>query len=183
MDVRLVMFKDDERRDFPIESPRVVIGRKVECDLRIPTGDVSREHCEITTNGVIVKVKDLGSSNGTFVNGNRVTEAQLRGGDRLSVGPVIFMVQIDNEPARITPHDFQIDIPAHSPAKSKGAPAAGAAAAAGAAMKASKPKPKDPGDEDFDIDEMFGDGDDDEEEFDLDSVELLDDDEDDEDQP
>lgn len=116
MEARLIMFKDDERRDFPVKSGKVVVGRRLECDLRIPTNDVSREHCEISSNGVILKVKDLGSSNGTFVNGRRVTEAQLKAGDKLGVGPVVFVVQIDGEPAKITPHDARVEAPAPEPA-------------------------------------------------------------------
>jgi len=107
MDVVLVMFKDDERREFPLTKTRIILGRRQDCDMRIPTRDVSRRHCEIGPGEKRseVIVRDLGSSNGTFVNGKRVAECKLKPGDRLAIGPVTFVVQIDGEPATIRPED------------------------------------------------------------------------------
>lgn len=100
----LAMFKSDgTRRDFPLTKDRTVIGRKVNCDLRIPLTSVSRQHCELTVNGSGVQVKDLGSSNGTFHNSERVQEATLTAGDELVVGPVVFTLIVDGHPADIKP--------------------------------------------------------------------------------
>jgi predicted component of type VI protein secretion system len=76
-----------------------VVGRREDCDLRIPLSEVSRKHCRIIKDGDGVKLEDLGSSNGTFHNGNRVREATLAAGDTVQIGPVTFMVQIDGVPA------------------------------------------------------------------------------------
>lgn len=103
MNVVLVMFKDDKRRDFPLSEETAVLGRRQDCALRIPTRDVSRQHCELVQQGGQLTVKDLGSSNGTYVNGKRVAEAELHPGDHLKIGPVTFTVQIDGEPADIRP--------------------------------------------------------------------------------
>ena len=104
MEVSLVMFKaDGSRRDFPISKERVVIGRMSNCDLRIPLSSVSREHCEINYKGNNVSFADLGSSNGTYHNGVKVRKAGLLPGDELVVGPVVFTVVIDGEPADIRP--------------------------------------------------------------------------------
>jgi pSer/pThr/pTyr-binding forkhead associated (FHA) protein len=107
MEVVLVMFKDDERREFPLAKTRIILGRRQDCDLRIPTRDVSRRHCEIVPGEKRseVIVRDLGSSNGTYLNGKRIAESTLKPGDRLTVGPVTFIVQIDGEPATIKPED------------------------------------------------------------------------------
>lgn len=105
MDVVLVMFRDGKRKDFPLARESTRIGRKDDCHLRIPTNDVSREHCEVVITDGGAKVRDLGSSNGTFINGRRVKEQDLGAGDRLGVGPVTFVVQIDGEPASISPED------------------------------------------------------------------------------
>lgn len=159
MQINFVMFKEDERRDFPMKSKRVVIGRMLEADLRIPTSDVSREHCEITHNDVVLTVKDLGSANGTFVNGRRVTEGQLRAGDKLGVGPVIFVVQIDGNPPKVTPHDAKVE----------------PEVAAVEAIKAGLDDTPDFNDDIFA--EIVGKkpaAGDDEEEFDLDALEILD---------
>ena len=102
MDVQLIMFKaDGARHDFPMKKSRLVIGRTSSCALRIPLSSVSREHCELYLDAGSVKVKDLGSSNGTFHNNTRIMEAILAAGDTLTVGPVIFTVQIDGKPAEI----------------------------------------------------------------------------------
>jgi pSer/pThr/pTyr-binding forkhead associated (FHA) protein len=103
MNVVLVMFKDRDRRDFPLSEEKSILGRRQDCHLRIPTRDVSRQHCEIVAAGDTLKVHDLGSSNGTFVNDKRVAETELKPGDRLRVGPVTFFVQVDGQPAKIKP--------------------------------------------------------------------------------
>ncbi len=109
-DVRLVMFKDEERRDFTLEPGSTVIGRRHDCDLRVQTADVSRQHCEIVNGPNGVTVRDLESSNGTFVNGGQVSEHELEAGDRLRVGPAIFVVQIDGVPETISPQDTAVDL-------------------------------------------------------------------------
>lgn len=67
------------------------IGRTAENQIRIADSGVSRRHAEIllTENGYLVK--DLGSPNGTFVNGERITEHLLKQGDRLKMGGQVFM--------------------------------------------------------------------------------------------
>jgi pSer/pThr/pTyr-binding forkhead associated (FHA) protein len=102
MQVVLVMFRSDgERRSFSITRDVTVIGRREDCDFRIPLSDVSRKHCRLIKNSAegALKVEDLGSSNGTYHNGQRVQEAELAAGDTLQVGPVIFVVQVDGVPA------------------------------------------------------------------------------------
>jgi len=95
-----VMFRaDGERRSFSIARDITVIGRREDCDLRIPLGDVSRKHCRIVRDGDMLKLEDLGSSNGTFLNAHRVQEALLSPGDSIQVGPVVFVLQIDGVPA------------------------------------------------------------------------------------
>lgn len=104
MDVKLVMFKSNgQRKEFPLISAKTVIGRGENCDLRVPLVSVSRHHCELIVGGGTIAVKDLGSSNGTFVNNHRVNEATLQAGDRLAVGPIVFTTQIDGVPDVIRP--------------------------------------------------------------------------------
>jgi len=100
MQAVLVMFRSDgERRSFSMARDMTVIGRREDCDLRIPLGEVSRKHCRIVRDGDTLKLEDLGSSNGTFLNGQRVQEAILSPGDTLQVGPVVFVLQIDGQPS------------------------------------------------------------------------------------
>ncbi|MHC5039576.1 MAG: FHA domain-containing protein [Planctomycetota bacterium] len=72
----------------PLETERVVtIGRARTNDLILPVGMVSREHAQISWNGEAFQIKDLGSSNGTFVNEKEVKEAVLKDGDAVKIGP------------------------------------------------------------------------------------------------
>jgi len=104
MDVKLVMFKSNgQRKDFPIINPRTVIGRAETCDLRVPLLSVSRRHCELIISGEQVKIRDLASSNGTYVNNQRVNELLLTAGDRVVIGPIVFTLQIDGRPEEIHP--------------------------------------------------------------------------------
>lgn len=65
----------------------VAIGRSPDCGLQIPHQDASRRHCEVQWSGDRVRVRDLGSTNGTYVNGARVDrERELRPGDRIEIG-------------------------------------------------------------------------------------------------
>ncbi len=104
MDAALVMFKiDGSRHEFPLRKSRVVIGRTVSCDLRVPLSSVSRQHCEIRIDNDELVLRDLGSSNGTFVNQARVQEATLQAGDEITIGPVVFTMTIDGKPEDIKP--------------------------------------------------------------------------------
>lgn len=100
MQVVLIMFRaDGERRSFSLPRAITVIGRREDCDLRIPLAEVSRKHCRLIVEGDTLRVEDLGSSNGTYVNGHRVQEAQVEAGSSVTVGPVTFVVQVDGVPA------------------------------------------------------------------------------------
>jgi len=98
------MFKrSGQRKDIAITKGLTVFGRGENCDIQIPLENVSRRHCEINLAGTDIKVKDLASSNGTYVNNRRVNESPLAAGDRLVVGPVVFTVQINGKPDTIQP--------------------------------------------------------------------------------
>jgi len=104
MDVKLVMFKaDGQRKDFSVSHEVTIIGRGETCDLRVPLLNVSRRHCELTLAGDGLTVKDLDSTNGTYVNNNRADESGLKAGDRLIIGSVVFTVQINGKPEQIEP--------------------------------------------------------------------------------
>ena len=71
------------------------IGRHDDCLIRIRSAQVSRRHCELFEDKGKLMVKDLGSSNGTFVNGKRVLGQQpLKAGDVLSIGGVTLRVDL-----------------------------------------------------------------------------------------
>lgn len=73
-------------RRINVEDAPVVIGRLAECDVVIDDPNVSRRHAEIRREDGQVVVKDLGSTNGTLVNGSPTLERRLADGDRITVG-------------------------------------------------------------------------------------------------
>lgn len=102
MKVALVMVKaDGSSKEVLLDRSETLIGRDESAKVRIPVPSVSRRHCVIEAKAPQPMVKDLGSSNGTFVNGRKVRETELEPGDLLSVGPVVFVVRIDGNPASI----------------------------------------------------------------------------------
>ncbi|MDH3211275.1 MAG: FHA domain-containing protein [Myxococcales bacterium] len=64
----------------------VILGRSRSCDLPLPGADASRRHAEILGSGQQFRLRDLGSTNGTFVNGERVQQHELHPGDRIQIG-------------------------------------------------------------------------------------------------
>jgi len=102
MDVSLYMFKDNgEPKVFQIEPGKTVIGRREDCELRIPLGEISRRHAELIVTENTATLRDLGSVNGTYVNNHRISEQELSPGDHIIIGPVVFTVQINGEPVKI----------------------------------------------------------------------------------
>lgn len=103
MDVNLVLLKKDgSQKAFTLPSSVTVIGRRSNCDLHIPITSVSRKHCQLNQDQGVMKIRDLGSRNGTYVNGKRVEETVIKAGDQMKVGPLTFVFQIDGQPKDIT---------------------------------------------------------------------------------
>lgn len=79
----------EESWRIPVSRGFFRIGRRPGLDLTLPSESVSREHAEISCDGKRVSIRDLGSANGTFVNGRRLDEeVELRPGDRIQFGSV-----------------------------------------------------------------------------------------------
>jgi pSer/pThr/pTyr-binding forkhead associated (FHA) protein len=85
-----------ERR-FAVQKPTIVIGRETTCDVRVPVPSVSQKHCQITLEQGQLKLIDLCSDRGTFHNGNRVQEALLVHEDTVTIGPVTFVVRVQQD--------------------------------------------------------------------------------------
>jgi predicted component of type VI protein secretion system len=104
VNVSLVMVTSDGKaRDIPLGKLPVHIGRGEDCKVRVPLPSVSRKHCELLIEDEEFTVKDLNSSNGTYVNGERVRSRELVPGDLLALGPCVFVVRIDGHPKEIDP--------------------------------------------------------------------------------
>lgn len=102
MDVSFVLVTADmKQKEIPLKKTLQVFGRGAEANVRIPDPGVSRKHCEVRIEGGVIRVKDLGSSNGTYVNQKKVTEATVKANDLVSVGPFVFVVRVDGVPEDI----------------------------------------------------------------------------------
>lgn len=83
-------------KEIKIPRAQFLIGRGDECSLRPKSDAVSRKHCLLLVETSQVLLRDLGSKNGTYVNGDRVQgDRVLKPGDHLKVGPLEFDVLID----------------------------------------------------------------------------------------
>jgi pSer/pThr/pTyr-binding forkhead associated (FHA) protein len=95
LQVRLLERGDspEQTREIPINQPEFLIGRGADCDLRLRATAISRHHCLLRLSGAKLWVSDLGSSNGTFVNGQRIhSQVGLHSGDQLKLGEFLFVV-------------------------------------------------------------------------------------------
>jgi len=75
-----------EGLEVPIDHDRFVIGRGVDADLAVAEPTISRLHAALEREGGGFALQDLGSTNGTRVNGRRETQARLRDGDEIELG-------------------------------------------------------------------------------------------------
>ena len=75
---------DGERH--PVDKRVLVLGRGQECDVRLADPNVSRKHAELRQEETSYRIVDLGSTNGMEVNGRRLRQAKLEGGDRITLG-------------------------------------------------------------------------------------------------
>ena len=91
MPARLVAL--DEGPDITLDRTIVVVGRHPACDTRLDSLRVSRHHCCMTQEGGEVVVRDLGSTNGIRINGQRVGIGRLRPGDELSIAHIRYRLE------------------------------------------------------------------------------------------
>ncbi len=81
---------DGSTAAMKISAQPILIGRDAASTIVIEDGRVSRSHCSIQMQKGVCWLRDLGSSNGTWVNGANVAEARLQSGDEISVGSRLF---------------------------------------------------------------------------------------------
>ena len=95
--MRLVAMSAGQTLSFPLRQGSTLIGRHSACHICIPSKTLSRRHCQCYVDGTSATLRDLGSSHGTFVNGQRVERADLHHGDVVSLGG--FELRFDSEGA------------------------------------------------------------------------------------
>src|SRR3954453_19199350 len=83
----------DDGPDIPLDRTMVVVGRHPQCDARLDSLRVSRHHCCMTQDKDELVVRDLGSTNGIRINGQRVEVGRLRPGDELSIAHIRYRLE------------------------------------------------------------------------------------------
>jgi diguanylate cyclase (GGDEF)-like protein len=86
----VVIYGLDLGKKYNVDRPSLIIGRSSKADIQIDQESVSRNHCKIINTGKTILLRDLGSTNGTYVNDELVDEYVLRDGDFIKVGRCIF---------------------------------------------------------------------------------------------
>ncbi len=86
----VVIYGLDLGKKYNMDRPSLIIGRSSKADIQIDQESVSRNHCKIINTGKTIMVRDLGSTNGTYINDELVDEYVLRDGDFIKIGRCIF---------------------------------------------------------------------------------------------
>src|SRR3954447_659442 len=109
MRVRLVPLEGGAH--IEIAKDLTLVGRKDDCDLRLDHKSVSKLHCILVKTDGLVLLRDLGSTNGTRVNGQRVRRAALLPNDQVMIASFKFRVHFGPDPAPVLPdeHTQHID--------------------------------------------------------------------------
>ena len=95
---------DPNSKEHRLPAQAAIIGRAMECDIVIASKSISRENTRIRREGRHWFVEDLGSTNGTYLNGERIiTAMNLRDGDSLKVGDVTFIFHDPDTTTRENP--------------------------------------------------------------------------------
>lgn len=152
MDIQLLVRVDNKPEKKVTVNKDVIIGRSKTCQFRVLSNDVSREHCKLLVSDEVIAIRDLGSSNGTLVNGKTIPtgiDVLLHPGANIEVGPLKFIVQFEAKHKIAPPPASAAAKPTASakPAKSKATaatadkPAATGGAAAATVKKKAAKKP------------------------------------------
>jgi predicted component of type VI protein secretion system len=97
MDARLRIVNGPSSGEFIAISPgKLIVGREEDCHLRPASEFISRHHCVFLLDSSALRLRDLGSKNGTFVNGRRIAsgEIALSNDDMVSIGELVFQIEL-----------------------------------------------------------------------------------------
>ena len=98
MPARLVPLTPGSAPVISLHRPVLLVGRHPECDVRLDPPSVSRRHCCLALAYDRLTIRDLGSRHGVWINGLRTEESQLKSGDEIAIGPLLFRLEDDTPP-------------------------------------------------------------------------------------
>jgi pSer/pThr/pTyr-binding forkhead associated (FHA) protein len=118
--MKLTITEEGTRYELAPQRPVISVGRAIDNDIRLASTLVSRHHCRIEVGEEGTWVIDLGSANGTAVNGERIARRLLESGDTIQIGSVRIEVELATEDATPPASETQPIEPA--PAEADGEP-------------------------------------------------------------
>jgi len=86
----VVIYGSELGKKYNLNAPSLVIGRSSKCDIQIDQESISRNHTKMVNTGKSILIRDLGSTNGTYVNDEPIDEYVMRDGDLIKIGRTIF---------------------------------------------------------------------------------------------
>ncbi|MCK5801097.1 MAG: diguanylate cyclase [Deltaproteobacteria bacterium] len=86
----VVIYGQDLGKKYNLDAPSLIVGRSSKSGIQIDQESVSRNHCKLINTGKAIILRDLGSTNGTYVNDEPLDEYVLRDGDLIKIGRTIF---------------------------------------------------------------------------------------------
>jgi predicted component of type VI protein secretion system len=105
-----------------LDKPILLFGRNPECDIQIDSRKISRRHCCLAQVNDYLVIRDLGSTNGIRINGVRVLEGKLRGGDELTIGSHRYQIRWDPLAETGGPRPPKVHKPELAPPRPAGGP-------------------------------------------------------------
>ena len=93
----IILYPQTQFKQIPLQKGTVTLGRGQDADIRLDDELVSRRHCSVTFDGIHVTVTDLGSTNGTFVDGQPIQTTVLDSDNRLQLGKMVMKVEFKDK--------------------------------------------------------------------------------------
>lgn len=93
----IVLYPQVQFKQIPLEIGSVVLGRGQDADIKLDDELVSRKHCSLVFDGKSVTVNDLGSTNGTYVDGQPIQKCVLEPDNRLQIGKMVMKIDFKDQ--------------------------------------------------------------------------------------
>ncbi len=92
----MLLIRSGPLRDaqFPLARPMIALGRSSRCDITLPDPQASRQHARLEWQRDGLYLVDTNSTHGTYVNGRRITQIRLRGGEQIRVSNTVFTIHL-----------------------------------------------------------------------------------------
>ena len=111
----VVLSPEQKGRSYELKVDKTTIGRVDDNTFQIAEPSVSSHHCEVLLRGTEVIIKDLNSTNGTFINNEKISESVLKPGQTLRLGQIELQIETGDAPSTYAPAPAAPPAPAPTP--------------------------------------------------------------------